>query len=136
MSRIEFQIKKDGFLGGGTRTIKLIRDNVVKEVTPKFAGKVCNVRVPGGLPNTTRPSVNYYQEYNFERETWWPKFEQLKSKYGITIVKGDKTHKSRGANNANNNRPNYTNNNNQAKSASHNNNPTVANTINTSNIVK
>ena len=47
------------------------------------------------------PSANYYESYNFEREPWWPKFEVLRNKYGIKIVKGDKklitnkTHQSR-----------------------------------------
>lgn len=32
--------------------------------------------------------MNYYKDYNFESEPWWPKFETLRSKYGITVVKG------------------------------------------------
>ena len=102
-------------MGGGTRTIKFLRDNTVKEVIDKFAGKACNVRVPSGLPNTTRPSASYYQNYNFEREPWWPKFEKLKSKFNITIVKGDKQHKQRAASN-------NTNTNNKMKSLNSNNN--------------
>lgn len=28
---------------------------------------------------------------NFENEPWWPKFDRLRSKFGITIVKGDRS---------------------------------------------
>lgn len=40
------------------------------------------------------PTANYYQNYNFENEPWWPKFDALRSKHGITIVKGDKKHQN------------------------------------------
>jgi len=100
-----YKIKKDGFLGGGERTLKFNRDNTVKDVITKFDGNAVisvlgktsnlNIRVPPGLPNTTRPLVNYYKTYNFEREEWWPKFQRT----GIVVVKGDKIHKSRATNN-------------------------------------
>lgn len=50
---IEYEIKKDGFFGGGTRTLKFVRDSGVKDVTMTPGGKSCTVRVPPGLPNTT-----------------------------------------------------------------------------------
>jgi hypothetical protein len=53
IASVEYQIKKEGFLGGGTRTLKFIKDNVVKETETKFAGKTCNIKVPAGLPNTS-----------------------------------------------------------------------------------
>ncbi len=46
------------------------------------------------------PTAQYYQQYNFEREPWWPKFDRLRSKFGITIVKGDKLNRSRTQNSA------------------------------------
>lgn len=66
-----------------------------KDAQIKLGVKVCEVHVSPGLPNNTRPSANYYQKYNFESESWWPKFEKLRQKYNIQIVKGDKAHKSR-----------------------------------------
>jgi hypothetical protein len=35
------------------------------------------------------PSAVYYRTYNFENEPWWPKFDRLRAKYGIQVVKGD-----------------------------------------------
>lgn len=35
------------------------------------------------------PTLTYYKNYNFETEPWWPKFEQLRSKYGIVVAKGE-----------------------------------------------
>ena len=32
--------------------------------------------------------MTYYKTYNFENEPWWPKFESLRVKYGIEVVKG------------------------------------------------
>ena len=104
-------------MGGGERTLKFIKDNAIKEVSTKFDGNAVisilgktnnlSIRVPPGLPNTTRPVVTYYQNYNFEREAWWPKFQ----KTGITVIKGDKAHKSRVTNNKKiNNSPNNNNN--------------------------
>ena len=88
-------------MGGGDRTLKFTKDSAIKEVTAKFDGNAVisilgksnslNIRVPPGLPNNTRPLVTYYQNYNFEREEWWPKFQRT----GITVIKGDKAHKSR-----------------------------------------
>lgn len=42
------------------------------------------------------PTAAYYQQYNFEIEPWWPKFDRLRNKFGITIIKGDKAHQGRG----------------------------------------
>lgn len=67
----------------------------VQVTAPGLRAKVCDVRVPPGLPNTTRPTATYYQQYNFESESWWPKFDRLKSKFGITIIKGDRFHQPR-----------------------------------------
>ena len=84
------------------RTLKFIRDTTIKEVNTKFdgnpvisilgKGNIFNIRVPPGLPNTTRPSVSYYQNYDFEKEKWWPKFQ----KCGITVIKGDRKNKLNG----------------------------------------
>jgi len=41
------------------------------------------------------PTVNYYQSYNFQNESWWPKFESLQQKYGIKVVKGDRVQKEK-----------------------------------------
>lgn len=94
---IDYQVKKENIINsGGPRTLKFLRD--ITNVSPDTVqispnGKACFIKVKPGLPNTSRPMANYYAQMNFEQEPWWPKFEQLKSKYGITIVKGD--HKSR-----------------------------------------
>lgn len=34
------------------------------------------------------PSLTYYKNYNLESESWWPKFDTLRSRYGIKIVQG------------------------------------------------
>lgn len=97
--QIVFQIKKEGFRGGGSRTAHFTKDAQTRQVqviNPKLTGKTCEIRVPQGLPNTTRPTAQYYQQYNFESEAWWPKFDRLRAKFGITIVKGDKLQRSRG----------------------------------------
>lgn len=41
------------------------------------------------------PTVNYYQNYNFQNESWWPKFERLRQKFDIKLVKGDRVQKER-----------------------------------------
>ena len=51
-------------------------------------------RIVGKFSLFSGPTANYYQTYNFEKEPWWPKFDALRSKYGIVIAKGDKTHQS------------------------------------------
>lgn len=97
-NQAKYQLKKDGWGGGGHRIVNYNIDDIIKEVTiikPKLTGKICEVRVGRGLPNDTRPTATYYQKYNFENEKWWPKFERLKNKFGITIIKGDKLHKPR-----------------------------------------
>jgi hypothetical protein len=81
------------------RTLKFTKDQAVKDVTVKSSGKTCQIRVPPGLANDSRPVVTYYQTYQFEREPWWPKFEKLKAKYNISVVKGDRSKLSRKANN-------------------------------------
>lgn len=108
MLRIEYEIKKDGFFGGGSRTISFVQDPGVKEAQLKTSGKTCTIRVPPGLANNSSikvkklenfrqnltsfllkgPSLTYYRMYNFENEPWWPKFESLRVKYGIEVVKG------------------------------------------------
>ncbi len=99
--RMCYLLKKEGWGGGGQRTLRFTRDETLKYtsnvqvIPPGFRGKTCDIKVPPGLLNTTRPTANYYQEYNFEREPWWPKFERLKNKFGITIIKGDRLHQSR-----------------------------------------
>ncbi|CAF0864311.1 unnamed protein product [Brachionus calyciflorus] len=101
---IEYEIKKDGFFGGGSRILKFVRDPAIKDVSMNPNGKTCTIRVPSGLPNTTRPSANYYQK-NFESEPWWPKFEQLKNRFNITIVKGDKSRLKNIKNSSENKKP-------------------------------
>ena len=90
-----FQIKNSGWGGGGTRKIHFVKDQMYKEAQVKLGVKVCEIHVSAGLPNTTRPSLTYYQKYNFESEPWWPKFDSLRQKYNIKIVKGDKVLRSR-----------------------------------------
>ncbi len=51
---INYQIKKEGWGGGGTRTLKFIRDDTCKDVSLKINGKACAVMTPPGLANTTR----------------------------------------------------------------------------------
>jgi hypothetical protein len=41
------------------------------------------------------PSLAYYRNYKFENEPWWPKFEKLRVKFGITVVKGDTPKRSK-----------------------------------------
>jgi myosin I len=53
LHRIEFKIKKEGWGGGGTRTIKFIKDSNVKEVQEKSSGKLLTVSAPPGLPSST-----------------------------------------------------------------------------------
>ena len=65
-----------------------------------MGAKACEIHVAPGLPNNTRPSITYYQNYNFESEAWWPKFDRLRQKFSIQIVKGDKQHASRSTNRA------------------------------------
>jgi myosin I len=112
---IAYKIKKEGFMGGGERKLQFVKDQMCKEVQIKSSVKSCEIRVSPGLPNTTRPSVTYYQKYNFESESWWPKFNKLREKYNIQIVKGDKKQKSNQKNqsitNNNNNNNNKSNNN-------------------------
>lgn len=112
---MEYEIKKDKFFGGGTRTLKFIKDQSIKDVIMLPSGKQCSIKVPQGLPNTTSkkkfnskfflyfyckigPNPNYYQK-NFESENWWPKFEQLKKRFNITIVKGDRSRPRQAKNN-------------------------------------
>ena len=61
-----YQIKKEGWGGGGARTIKFNKDTQLRDVqvlNPKLTGKVCEVRVPQGLPNTT--SIFIYSNLDF-----------------------------------------------------------------------
>jgi hypothetical protein len=58
-------------------------------------GKQCTISVPTGLPNTSRPSLDYYKQYNFTNEPWWPKFDTLRQRFGIEIIKGDNSNRSR-----------------------------------------
>ena len=86
--------------------------------------------------NKTGPQVSYYENYNFQNETWWPKFEQLKSRFNINVVKGDKTHKSRAANrikSPNGNQINTNNNINNSSSNFQNNITAIKNNLNQSN---
>lgn len=78
------------------------RDVNCKETQIKLGVKVCEIHVNSGLPNTTRPSVSYYQKYNFESESWWPKFDRLRQKFNIQIVKGDKKQANKVNNKINN----------------------------------
>lgn len=96
--RTTYLLKKEGWGGGGQRTVRFTRDMALKDVqviAPGLRGKICDVKVPPGLPSTTRPTATYYQQYNFESEPWWPKFDRLKTKFGITIIKGDRLHQPR-----------------------------------------
>lgn len=51
--RFEYEIKKDGIFGGGTRVFKFVKDPAAKDVIMSSSGKKCTIRVPPGLPNTT-----------------------------------------------------------------------------------
>jgi myosin-1 len=53
---VNYLIKKEGWGGGGTRTLKFIRDGASKDTTMKISGKVCSIISPPGLPNTTSKS--------------------------------------------------------------------------------
>jgi len=63
INRIVYQIKKEGWSGGSSRTAKFSKDTQLRDVqiiAPKITGKVCEIRVPNGLPNTTRMSTAYF----------------------------------------------------------------------------
>jgi len=66
IASIEYQIKKEGIFGGGMRSLKFIKNNVVRETETKFAGRTCNIKVPPGLPNTSSISTKpiYYNQLN------------------------------------------------------------------------
>ncbi len=50
---MEFKIKKEGWGGGGTRTIKFTKDTILKAVQIKPSGKNLNVSSPPGLSSST-----------------------------------------------------------------------------------
>jgi hypothetical protein len=95
-----FKIKKEGWGGGGDRKLHFSKESTCKDTQLKVGAKICEIHVAPGLPNNTRPSITYYQKYNFESEAWWPKFDRLRQKFNIQIVKGDRQHASRSAHRA------------------------------------
>lgn len=57
--RLEFTIKKDGWRGGGTRTIQF--SNGVSDLRlMKSTGKILNIEIAEGLPKDARKKIAYY----------------------------------------------------------------------------
>ena len=65
---ITFTLKKEGFGGGGSRTLQFKQaPNVGNFPTIKPSGKSCNITIQPGLPSSTRKfhSIFMYQCYSF-----------------------------------------------------------------------
>lgn len=84
---IEYKIKKEGWRGGGTRCIKFNKINSNENNSNiKINGKTCTVSIGNGLTSiNNKPQIDYYKNFNFKNEPWWPKFQQLCVKYDIKI---------------------------------------------------
>ncbi|XP_012277258.1 unconventional myosin-Ie [Orussus abietinus] len=57
-NNLEFKVKKEGWGGGGTRQVKFIQAEYGDKEMLKPSGKMLNVSIGPGLPNTSRPSAN------------------------------------------------------------------------------
>ncbi|KAL6430461.1 hypothetical protein ACFW04_007819 [Cataglyphis niger] len=53
---LEFKVKKEGWSGGGTRHVKFTQTDYGDKEILKPSGKILNVSIGPGLPNTTKPN--------------------------------------------------------------------------------
>ena len=57
-NNLEFKVKKEGWGGGGTRQVKFTQIDYGDKEILKPNGKILNVWIGPGLPNTTKPNTN------------------------------------------------------------------------------
>ncbi|XP_011707661.1 PREDICTED: unconventional myosin-Ie-like [Wasmannia auropunctata] len=57
-NELEFKVKKEGWGGGGTRTVKFMQTDYGDKEILKASGKILTVNIGPGLPSTAKPKMN------------------------------------------------------------------------------